>query len=209
MKLSKEGLFFVLPVLILAIIAFILGWLWIGGFFLLFVLPLAFFFRDPMRATPQDENLIFSPADGKIIKIQSLGENELVPYPATQVSIFLSLLDVHITRTPIAGTVRSIAVNQGRYFSAHKDSASEKNAHVSVNIERKGTNVFLKQISGAVARHIKSYIKENDELPAGKKMGIIFLGSRVDIFLPDTFEVKVFQNQKVKAGETALAERKA
>lgn len=208
MKIAKEGLFSVSLVLIMAVVAFSLSWLWIGGLLLLFVFLLLFFFRDPKRSTPQDKNLIFSPADGKIIKIQSLGENEFAPYPATMMSIFLSLLDVHITRAPIAGTVRSVTVNQGRYFSAYKDSASEKNAHVSVNIKGEETDIFLKQISGSVARRIKSYIKENDKLSAGKKMGIIFLGSRVDILLPDTFDIKVCQNQKVRAGKTALAKRK-
>jgi len=209
MRVAKEGLLFVLPILILAAAAFGFGWIWIGGPLFIFALKLAFFFRDPIRYTPQNDNLIFSPADGTIIKIQDLGEDASSPYPATRVSIFLSIFNVHITRAPIAGTVQSITTNPGRFFSANKESASEKNAHVSVNIEGDRTDIYFKQISGSIARRIKSYIKEKDELRAGQRTGIIFFGSRVDIFLPKTVDIKICLGQKVRAGETPIAERKS
>lgn len=209
MRLATEGLLFVLPILILAAAAFSLGWIWIGGPLLIFALKLAFFFRDPNRYTPQDDTLIFSPADGKIIEIKNLGECASSPYPATRVSIFLSLLNVHITRAPIAGIVRSITTKPGRFFSANKESSSEKNAHVSVNIEGEKTAIYFKLISGSLARRIKSYIKEKDELRTGQRIGIIFFGSRVDIFLPESVEIKVCIGQKVRAGETPIAERKS
>ena len=209
MRLAKEGILFVFPILILATAAFSLGWIWIGGPLFIFALKLAFFFRDPNRYTPQDDTLIFSPADGKIIEIKDVGEDSSSLYPATRVSIFLSILNVHVTRAPIAGIVRSITKNPGRFISANKESASEKNAHVSVNIEGEKTAIYFKQISGSVARRIKSYIKENEELRAGQKIGIIFFGSRVDIFLPESADIKVCLGQKVRAGEIPIAERKS
>ena len=209
MRVAKEGLLFVLPFVVLAAAAISFGWIWVGGSLFVLALTLAFFFRDPIRHTPQDDNLIFSPADGTIIEIQDLGENALSRYPAIRVSIFLSILNVHITRAPIAGTVRSVTTTPGRFFSAYKESASEKNAHVSVNIEGDGTDIFFKQISGSVARRIKSYIKEKDELRAGQKTGLIFFGSRVDIFIPTTVDLKVSLGQRVRAGETPIAERKS
>ena len=209
MRVAKEGFMFVLPFLILAAAAIGLGWIWVGGSLFVFALTLVFFFRDPIRYTPQDDNLIFSPADGTIIEIQDLGEDASSLNPGAKISIFLSILNVHITRAPIAGTVQSVTSIPGRFFSAYKKSASEKNAHVSVNIEGNGTDIFFKQISGSIARRIKSYIKEKDELRAGQKTGLIFFGSRVDIFLPKTVDVKVSLGQKVRAGKTPIAERKS
>ena len=137
MRVAKEGFMFVLPFLILAAAAIGLGWIWVGGSLFVFALTLVFFFRDPIRYTPQDDNLIFSPADGTIIEIQDLGEDASSLNPAAKISIFLSILNVHITRAPIAGTVQSVTSIPGRFFSAHKKSASEKNAHVSVNPKNK------------------------------------------------------------------------
>jgi phosphatidylserine decarboxylase len=205
--MAKEGFLFVLPLVILAAAAFSFERIWIGGLFLLLVLSLALFFRDPGRYTPQDDSLIFSPADGKIIEIKNIGEDAPSPYPATKVSIFLSILNVHITRAPITGIVRSVETKPGRFISAYKESASEKNAHVSVNIQGERTAVHFNQISGSLARRIKSFIKERDELQAGQRIGIIFFGSRVDIFLPKTVDIKVCIGQKVRAGETPIAER--
>lgn len=207
MKLAKEGLPIVLPVLVLAAVAFGFGRIWIGGPLFVFALMLAFFFRDPVRHTPQNDKLIFSPADGKIIDIKDLGADVTSPHEGTRVSIFLSLLDVHITRAPIAGTVHSIMKNPGRFFPANKEPAGEKNAHISVNIEGDGMNIFFKQISGAIARRIKSYIGEKDDLRAGQRIGIIYFGSRVDIFLPRTVDIKVGPGSRVRAGVTPLAER--
>jgi len=213
------------------------GWVWVGGACFIAALKMAFFFRDPDRHTPQDDTHIYSPADGKVIAVESFRParnatpEEDTPeidndasvkrisslesaeagntqsFPGTRVSIFLSLFDVHITRAPIAGTVKSIAVRPGRYHAAYRDAASEKNARVSVHIRGDGTEVFFRQVSGSLARRVKSYVREGDTLHAGQKTGIIYFGSRVDIFLPDTLNITIRTGRKVRAGETVIAGR--
>ncbi len=207
MRVAREGVPFILLPLAIAALTSSFGWVWVGGAFFIAALKMAFFFRDPVRHTPQDDTHIFSPADGKVIEVEKVMEKGTVPFPATRVSIFLSLFDVHITRAPIAGTVMSIAAKPGRHIAAYKDAASEKNAHVSVLIRGDGTEILFKQVSGSVARRIKSYVREEDTLRAGQKTGIIYFGSRVDIFLPDTMDITTRPGRKVRAGETVIAKR--
>jgi phosphatidylserine decarboxylase len=203
MRVAREGVPFILLPLALAALTSSFGWVWVGGTCFIAALKMAFFFRDPVRQTPQDDSLIYSPADGKIIEVEKVS----LPFPATRVSIFLSLFNVHITRAPIAGTVKTITAEPGRYIAAYKAAASEKNARVSVHIQGSGTEVFFRQVSGSLARRVRSYVREGDTLRAGQKTGIIYFGSRVDIFLPDTVDITIRPGQKVRAGETVIAKR--
>jgi phosphatidylserine decarboxylase len=213
MRVAREGVPFILLPLVLAALTSSFGWVWVGGACFIAALKMAFFFRDPVRQTPQDDKLIYSPADGKVIGVEKVSqaenaeEEDSVPFPATRVSIFLSLFNVHITRAPIAVTVTSIASKPGRYIAAYKADASDKNARVSVHIQGDGTEVFFRQVSGSLARRVRSYVQEGDTLRAGQKTGIIYFGSRVDIFLPGTLDISIRPGLKVRAGETVIAER--
>jgi phosphatidylserine decarboxylase len=203
MRVAREGVPFILLPLALAALTSSFGWVWVGGACFIAALKMAYFFRDPVRQTPQDGTHIYSPADGKVIAVEKVS----LPFPATRVSIFLSLFNVHITRAPIAGTVKTITAEPGLYIAAYKAAASEKNARVSVHIQGDGTEVFFRQVSGSLARRVRSYVREGDTLRPGQKTGIIYFGSRVDIFLPDTVDIKIRPGLKVRAGETVIAKR--
>ncbi len=120
----------------------------------------------------------------------------------------MSLFDVHITRAPISGTVREVEYKPGKFFSAYKDKASFKNESNSILINGDETNILVKQIAGFAARRIKCFVKKNEMITGGQKIGLIYFGSRIDIFIPKGIQLKVNLNQKVKAGCTEIGEKK-
>lgn len=206
MKIAKEGVPFILPCGVLVIIFFGLGWWGPALPFLIAGLAFSFFFRDPKRKIPRDENVVTAPADGRVIKIETAASHPLLPSPVTRVSIFLSLLDVHITRAPLSGKVHNMEYQPGRFFPAYKDEASLKNESNSLFLKGEKTDIFLRQIAGVAARRIKCYVKENDRVERGQKIGLMYFGSRVEIYFPPPVLLKANLNQKVKAGETIIGE---
>jgi phosphatidylserine decarboxylase len=189
---------------------------WPLGFLTLGVLA---FFRDPERITPQGESCVISPADGLVTLIQKVepprelvlddgtGIGGLKPGPVTRVSIFMSVFDVHINRSPIGGTVRRVVYIPGRFLSADLDKASDENERQHLLVERSdGVMIGFTQIAGLVARRIVPFVKPGDILAAGQRVGLIRFGSRVDVYLPAGTEPKVLMGQKVIAGETVLAQ---
>ena len=182
----------------------IFGWLMV-----MVTIWVATFFRDPIRTTPTDPKLIIAPADGLVTMITR------VPAPPelagelsgefTRVSIFMSVFDVHINRTPIAGTIRKIAYIPGKFLNADLDKASEDNERQHFLVEsHDGTRIGFTQIAGLVARRIMSFVKEGDGVDAGQRVGLIRFGSRVDVFLPAGTAPKVALGQRTIAGETLL-----
>lgn len=170
----------------------------------------AAFFRDPVRVTPQGEGLIVAPADGLVTMIvpvvpppelaQMLGTA-----PMTRVSIFMSVFDVHINRTPIAGTVREVIYISGKFLNADLDKASEENERQHIVVEgRDGRIVGFTQIAGLVARRIVPFVKKGDMVAAGQRIGLIRFGSRVDVYLPEGMAPQVTLGQRTLAGETVL-----
>ncbi|QQV78722.1 phosphatidylserine decarboxylase [Sphingomonas aliaeris] len=170
------------------------------------------FFRDPVRVTPQGDGLIIAPADGLITMIQRMpvplelaGENGLGAAPLVRVSIFMSVFDVHINRTPIAGTIRQVVYISGKFVNADLDKASEENERQHIVVEGKdGRRVGFTQIAGLVARRILGFVKPGDTVATGQRVGLIRFGSRVDVFLPDDFKCQVCLGQRAVAGETIL-----
>ena len=206
MKIAKEGLLFIIPFSILALLFLILEF-WIFFVILsLITFCLCFFFRDPKRKIPKKNNAILSPADGKIVKIQTLESHQSLPSPTTIISIFLSLLDVHITRAPLSGLVEKIEFHSGKYFSAYKEEASLKNKSNSIYMKSDGRNILIRQIVGYAARRLKCYVSRNEKIEKGQKIGLMYFGSRVEVFLPPGIQLKIRLNQKVIAGETEIAE---
>jgi phosphatidylserine decarboxylase len=163
------------------------------------------FFADPERVTPQDENLVISPADGTVIKIEDVFEDKYMKSNATMICIFMSPVNVHVNRNPISGTVGYFDYVKGEFFAAFEDKASLKNEQTHIGMENNKGKVFFKQIAGFIARRIVADLKVGDSVVAGKRFGMIKFGSRVDIYVPKNAETKVTMNQKTVAGETVVA----
>nr|WP_294850137.1 phosphatidylserine decarboxylase [uncultured Sphingomonas sp.] len=212
-SVHPEGRKFVLVSAFFTLAAFsllpnVIGWLLVG-----LTVWVAAFFRDPVRTTPQDPKLIIAPADGLVTMIvpvsappEFLGEPGMAGQ-FTRVSIFMSVFDVHINRSPIAGTIRKIAYIPGKFLNADLDKASEDNERQHFLVEREdGVAIAFTQIAGLVARRIMSFVKEGDRISAGERIGLIRFGSRVDVFLPAGTGAMVLLGQRTIAGETILAE---
>jgi len=209
--MNKEGLIFELPALILSLVLFVVSILSqnalsLAGaliFLILFVFFLLFF-RDPERKAPEGENLILAPADGKVILIKPFDNLEFVGGGGTLVSVFMSLLDVHVNRVPISGVVKYFKYNPGKFFPAFKDKASLENEQTELSLENEHAKVVLKQIAGIVARRIVCKLQQGDLVKVGERFGMIKFGSRLDLFLPENVQIKVKLNHKVRAGETII-----
>lgn len=166
-----------------------------------------FFFRDPQRTSPEDNSLILSPADGRVVLIQEIDEDEYIDGPATQVSIFLSPLDVHVNRVPVSGDLEFVKYYPGKYLMAWEDHASEMNerAHFGVK-HNSGLRILFKQITGFMARRIVYHLKEGEHIQAGQRFGIMKFGSRMDVLLPEGVKIRVQKGDRTVAGESILAE---
>lgn len=203
--IAREGLPFILPLSILTIIFAAFGFIWIAiPLFLTFVFVTCFF-RNPQRKTPNEANAVISPADGQVIKIEDVAENDLLSGPSKKISIFMNVFNVHVNRIPYSGTVDSIRYHEGRFFSANLDKASTLNERNSVLIKTDdGKEILTIQIAGLIARRIECWIKEGMNVKKGDRFGIIRFGSRLEVFLPSDSVTAVNIGDKVKAGETLI-----
>lgn len=164
------------------------------------------FFRNPPRPADQTENGIVSPCDGKVVVIEEVEETEYFKDKRIQISVFMSPLNVHVNRNPIAGIVSYFKYHPGKYLVAwHPKSSTENERTTAVIKSDSGVEILFRQIAGAVARRIRWYIKPQDKVGKGEEMGFIKFGSRVDIFVPLDTDIKVELEQKVTASETLLA----
>jgi phosphatidylserine decarboxylase len=190
----------------------ILGWSFLAWLVAGLTLWILAFFRDPVRSVPQGANLVVTPADGMVTLIQTVrppreiaGESGLADTPMVRVSIFMSVFDVHINRSPIAGTIRQIEYIPGKFLNADLDKASEDNERQHFLVERgDGVKIGFTQIAGLVARRIVPLSKVGDVVSAGQRIGLIRFGSRVDVYLPEGTAPKVALGQRCVAGETVL-----
>lgn len=164
-----------------------------------------YFFRDPARISPAGDHLILSPADGKVVHVGYARDQEYLGSESTQVSIFLSPLDVHVNRIPISGRVRYFRYVRGDYLVAFHDKASERNERTIIGIENGKFKILMRQVAGFVARRIVCNLKVDDDVRAGERFGMIKFGSRVDVLVPTGADIKVAANDRVVAGETVLA----
>ena len=164
-----------------------------------------YFFRDPRRVVPQGENLLVSPADGKVVDVSRSEEQRFLKKPAIKISIFLNIFNVHVNRVPVAGKVVGIFYNTGRFFAANAPKASLENEQNALILETTGgKRVVCIQIAGLIARRIVCWIKEGSVAERGERFGLIRFGSRVDLFLPIETEILVSEGDHVKGGETIL-----
>ena len=198
---------------IFAIATLVLFWLfgdflgWIG---VILTLWCAYFFRDPERVTPIDDNLVISPADGHISMIETVPvppELSLDDDEALRISVFMNVFDVHVNRSPVDGKITRLTYVPGKFINAELDKASEDNERQALSVEMdNGKKIGFVQIAGLVARRIVKFVNEGDQLVAGQRFGLIRFGSRVDVYLPKGYQALVCVGQKAIAGETVLAE---
>lgn len=193
----REGIPFIIVPLGLAVLAAVLGW-WLAVIILVGVaLFMAYFFRDPHREMPTEQGVIVSAADGRVTRIESNDGGKLV-------SVFLSPFDVHINRSPIAGTVTRITYTRGKKRPATSDATSLINERNALVITGRDVTVTCTQIAGILARRIVCWSKEGDNLERGQKFGMIKFSSRTDLLMPASVEIAVKVGDKVRGGETII-----
>lgn len=174
-----------------------------AGLLVAFIL---FFFRDPDRDITKGENLVISPADGKVVLIQNVEEDRYIEGTAKQISIFLSPLDVHVNRVPVSGKLEYLEYHPGQYLMAWDHRASELNERADFGVRHKsGVKVFFRQITGFMARRIVYHIEQGEEIHAGERFGMMKFGSRMDILVPANVEVDISEGDRAVAGKTILA----
>lgn len=206
--IAKEALPFLLPMALFCLVVFLLGWKILTFVGILLTLFIAFFFRNPERKIPSLQNAILSPADGKVIYVGECQEKRYLQEKALKVSIFMSIFDVHINRSPVSGKVLKTVYNPGEFFVAHVEKSSllnEQNAIILLTEDR--FKILVVQIAGLVARRIVCYAKIGDLFKRGEILGLIRFGSRVDLYLPLGVKINVQVGRKVKGGESIIGYR--
>ncbi|MFN7926371.1 MAG: phosphatidylserine decarboxylase family protein [Blastocatellia bacterium] len=199
---------FLLVLVFLAVIVAFVGYFFAAGFYVLSVLMfllaafVAFFFRNPERDVSSDPDLVLSPADGHVSIVKPIDAQQ--PDGGMFVSIFLSVFDVHVNRTPIAGRITKIAYQKGKFLNALNHRSSLENEQNIVTVENDRLTVTFKQIAGVIARRIVFWQKIGDTLAPGERVGLIKFGSRTDLFLPPQVEVLVKKGDRVIGGETII-----
>lgn len=209
--MAKEGRRTVFSLLLLGIIFSIFSiikpyWFLIipAIIFWLFSGFVTYFYRDPERKIPQEKNAILAPADGKVVSIEDVQENDFLHDTVTRISIFMSPLNVHINRIPVSGQVDYVRYKPGKFLAAYRPEASAENEQAAVGITNGTFKILFTQISGVLARRIICNVKEGDQVQQGHRYGMIQLGSRVDVYLAKNVEVKVGINQRVQGGLSIL-----
>lgn len=210
-SVHPDGRKFVAIGALVTMLFFLIGWSFVYWPLLGLTLWIAAFFRDPVRAVPQGDALIVAPADGLVTMIRDVAPPRelsivLPELLVTRISIYISVFDVHIQRSPVAGIVRTVVYISGTFLNVDLDKASEDNERQHILIERPdGVRIGFTMIAGLVARRIVPFIKGGDTLVTGQRVGLIRFGSRVDVYLPAGTAPKVALGQRTIAGETVLA----
>lgn len=202
MRIARDGLIYVAIPAIIALSLFGSGHWAVAIPFAVVCAFMIYFFRDPHRLPPSEPDVVVAPADGRVTRIAHLrseGENS-----ATLVSIFLSPLDVHINRSPIAGRVTDVSYTRGKFLMATKEQASLVNEQNALTIEGEKVSVVCKQIAGILARRIVCWKHKNDQVTRGERIGLIKFSSRTDVVLPENVTITVTEGMKVQGGTTII-----
>jgi phosphatidylserine decarboxylase len=210
LPIAKEGLIFILPSLALSFLFYLLGVYFysLAVFMLLAALFFLYFFRNPNRSAASGAGELICPADGRVMGVDELYEGEFLKGPATRISIFMSVSDVHVNRAPCAGSVERVQHRDGRFKLAFKKGIEDENERNYIVVSRDHEKLLMVQIAGFLARRIICYVREHDRVEKGAPVGMIAFGSRVDVYMPLSYEAVVRPGQKVKSGLTVLATKK-
>jgi phosphatidylserine decarboxylase len=201
LRIVREGIPYVVATALPAVLFLAFGYWPVAIVFALISFSMAFFFRDPRRSPPLDPDVVVSPADGRVTKARKMSE------PAdssTLVSIFLSPLDVHVNRAPIAGLIKNVSYVPGKFLIATSENASAENEQNELTIEGERVTVRCKQIAGILARRIVCWKRKGDHVSLGERFGLIKFSSRTDLILPPEVEVLVSEGARVKGGTTII-----
>jgi phosphatidylserine decarboxylase len=209
----KEGYFYISVAILNGILISALAWKFVPVVFpfvlifsIVFLVLVLQFFRNPVRTIPLlDPRLVYAPADGKVVVIEEVIEDELLKDKRIQVSIFMSPINVHVNRIPIPGRIVYAKYHPGKFLVAWHPKSSTENERTSIAIDNGNFTIMMRQIAGAVARRIKYYVKEGQDVKQGEEFGFIKFGSRVDLFLPTNAEILVNLEQKVTGNKTVIA----
>ena len=204
---AREGLLFILPSLFLSFLFCFLGVYALAAFTLFLTLFFLFFFRNPARSAKSGKGEILSAADGRVMGVEDLFENEFLREKVRRISVFMSLTDVHVNRAPCKGHVARVEHRDGRFRLAFKKGIDEENERNYIVIRRNGERFLVVQIAGFLARRIVCYVKEHDRVEKGEQVGMIAFGSRVDVYMPTSYRPAVEVGQNVKSGLTVLAKK--
>lgn len=203
--IASEGLKLIIPLAVLTMVLFLLGWVIVGAAGLILTLFMIFFFRNPRRTAPQGDHLVVSPADGKVVAVKDVREDDYTHQDVKRISIFLSIFNVHVNCAPVRGTVESIDYKPGKFHIAAVEKASLENEQTSTVIVGHRCKILVRQIAGILARRIICYVKPGDVVEKGECYGLICFGSRVDIFLPENSEIRVKVGDRVKGARDIIA----
>jgi phosphatidylserine decarboxylase len=202
---AREGIPFIAFIAFVTVIVAVLDYDQLAFIFLLLTGFVIYFFRDPERILPDDEDVVVSPADGKVILVEKIFDDRFMNEHVYKISIFMSIFDVHVNRLPFAGEVEKILYVPGSFYAANTDQGGLANEHCAVILNtKKNFRYAVVQVAGLVARRIVSWVEKGDHIERGSRYGMIRFGSRVDIYLPQQLQPEVRSGQRVKAGETII-----
>src|SRR5580704_1082365 len=198
----KEGYYFGLPPLVLGVAAFLAHWVFVGAILVGLALFVFYFFRDPERVIPSEPGAVVSPADGRIVVITDEPNKGI---PGKRVSIFLAIWNVHINRSPEAGTITGMEYRPGKFLAAMVARASTENEQNVISLSTAAGEMMFKQIAGLIARRVVCWKKSGDVVARGERIGLVRFGSRVDLWVPREAEILVKLGDNVKGGSSVLA----
>jgi phosphatidylserine decarboxylase len=203
--IAHEGYPFIIFSLVVTVFVAFLGLCWLIISFVFITLFIVWFFRNPERSFQDEEKVLISPADGKIIKIENVEVNGTISGRFKKISIFMNVFNVHVNRAPYSGKIEAINYHEGKFFSANLDKASQDNERNEIMIRTEdGRRVWMVQIAGLIARRIVCWVDVGANIKQGERCGLIRFGSRVDVYLPEDSIISVQLKDKVKAGHTSL-----
>ena len=202
---AQDGYPFILLSALFSVITALLAYDIIALATLFLTAFILFFFRDPERISPDEEDVVVSPADGKIILIEKVFDERFVKEHAYKVSIFMNIFNVHVNRSPFSGKVSHIKYSPGRFYAANTERGALENEYCAITMATTSNRrLAVVQVAGLIARRIVCWAERGDYLTRGERIGLIRFGSRVDLYLPLQVQLEVTTGQKVKAGETVL-----
>ena len=204
-QIAAPGYSFLAASGLLILLGWLLHWGWLGLVGLAGLAFFGYFFRDPERDIPREPGAVVAPADGKVVFVDEIQEDRYLNAPARRVAIFMNVFDVHVNRTPVAGTITEAQHRDGCFKVAWRADACTLNEQMALVLEANGRRVLVVQIAGLLARRIVSYVQPGQYLEKGERLGMICFGSRVDLYLPPEAEILIKVGDRVQAGNTIVA----
>jgi len=198
----KEGYYFGLPPLVLGGIAFLAHWIIVAIVLICLAAFVLYFFRDPERAVPAGPGLVVSPADGRVVVVT---DEQNAGRPGKRISIFLAIWNVHVNRSPTAGTITKLDYKPGKFMVAARERASLENEQNIISLATGAGEIMFKQIAGLIARRVVCWKKQGDSVARGERIGLVRFGSRVDLWVPRDSEILVSVGDNVTGGSSVLA----